>query len=157
MLNFMTSTSLKETALKKKGTRKKSATKATSDADLQAQAIEAVRAAYDKKAENLKIIDVRESGFTDYFIIASALSDRQVHAIADHIEKALREKFGRKPLSTEGKTEGRWVILDYGDYMVHLFQDAIRDFYALEEVWAHAPRIPLPKDIFEPAAAPSQH
>jgi len=90
------------------------------------------------------ILEVKKlSSFTDYFVICSGHSDRQVQAIAGHIEERLKEGNFR-PLSVEGKREGRWVLLDYGDVVIHVFYQPVREFYDLERLWADAPRIDLP-------------
>ena len=83
------------------------------------------------------------SSFTDYFVICSGNSDRQVQAIASHIEDTLAG-IGLFPLGIEGKREGRWVLLDYGEVVVHIFYHAAREFYDLERLWADAQKIDLP-------------
>ncbi len=116
--------------------------------DSSEQALACARAAIDKKAENVKILDLTEiSGFTDYFVIASGTSDRQVQAIADSVQTALKAA-GRKTLSVEGYGEGRWVLLDFGDIVVHVFLDALRDYYDLETLWEDAPRIQIPPEFY---------
>jgi ribosome-associated protein len=100
-------------------------------------------AALDKKADEMVIMDMRGiSSFTDYFIICSGRSDRQVQGIADSVETEMK-KAGISPLGIEGFTEGKWVLLDYGDVVVHVFYAPIREFYDLERLWADAPRIEL--------------
>lgn len=102
------------------------------------------QAALDHKAMDLVILDVKNiSSFTDYFVICSGTSDRQVQAIASHVEEKLGEHAFR-PIGVEGKTQGRWVLLDYGDVFMHIFQKPIREFYDLERLWADAPRVALP-------------
>ena len=99
----------------------------------------------DHKAIDLVILEVKNlSSFTDYFIICSGNSDRQVQAIAAHIEEKLGKE-GLRPLSIEGKREGRWVLLDYGDVVIHVFYQPVREFYDLERLWSDAPRIELPR------------
>jgi ribosome-associated protein len=114
-------------------------------ADTKEKAFLCARAALDHKANDLVILEVKNlSSFTDYFIVCSGNSDRQVQAISAHIE----EKLGKEeihPLSVEGKREGRWVLLDYGDVVVHVFYQPVRDFYDLERLWSDAPRIELPR------------
>ncbi len=99
------------------------------------------RAALDHKAIDLVILEVKQ--LSDYFVICSGNSDRQVQAIATHIEGNLGKQ-GLNPMGSEGKTEGRWALLDYGDVVVHIFYHPIREFYDLERLWADAPRISLP-------------
>ena len=113
-------------------------------ADNREKAFLCARAALDHKAVDLVILEVKNlSSFTDYFVICSGNSDRQVQAIAAHIEEKLGE--GKiRPLSVEGKREGRWVLLDYGDVVIHVFYQPVREFYDLERLWSDAPRIELP-------------
>jgi ribosome-associated protein len=107
----------------------------------------------DKKAENVRILDLSQlSAFTDYFVILNGASDRQVQAIADSIDQELREA-GMKLLSVEGLQEGRWVLMDYGDVIVHIFLDALREYYDLERLWADAPRVKIPPEYYGPAAS----
>lgn len=109
--------------------------------DSKEKAILGARAALDHKAVDLVVLEVKNvSSFTDYFIICSGNSDRQVQAIANHIEKTLDQR-GFSPLGIEGKREGRWVLLDYGDVVIHIFYQPVREFYDLERLWADAPRV----------------
>ena len=107
-------------------------------------ALIAARAACGKKATDIMIQDVRELvSVTDYFVIATAANNRQVAAIIDAIEEAERKEGGVKPLHTEGTNDGVWALLDYGAFVVHVFQPEARDFYQLEELWNEAPIIDL--------------
>jgi ribosome-associated protein len=100
-----------------------------------------VSAALEKKATELVLLEMREvTTFTDYFLICSGKSDRQVQAIAQSIADVL-EKEGLKPLGLEGAREGRWVLMDYGDVVAHVFLEPVRRFYDLEGLWMDAPRI----------------
>jgi ribosome-associated protein len=90
---------------------------------------------------------------TDYFVICTGRNDRQVKTIADEVEERLRVDFGVKPIGREGVREARWVLLDFGDVVVHVFQPEERDFYRLEKLWADAPRVPLPEDVMGSVAA----
>ena len=102
------------------------------------------RALLDRKAIDPVIIEVANlSSFTDYFLICSGNSDRQVQAIASHIEDKMRKQ-GIFPLGVEGKREGRWILLDYGDVIIHVFYQPAREFYDLERLWSEAPRVELP-------------
>ena len=93
----------------------------------------------DKKALELKVLYLGAiSDFTDYFVIASGSSERQVQAIADGVEERLREA-GLRPLSSEGQSRGQWVLLDYGAFLVHVFTEERRAFYGLERLWSDAP------------------
>jgi ribosome-associated protein len=117
-------------------------------------AVAAARAASDKKAEDIVVIGVSELlVVTDYFVICTGRTDRQVRTIADEIEDQLREKLGVKPTGREGVEQGTWVLLDFVDVVVHVFQPAERDFYRLEKLWSDAPRVELPGDITGPPSA----
>ena len=99
------------------------------------------QAALDKKAEDLVILDVRGlASFTDFFVIMSGRSTRHVQGLAESVDKALRNK-KIKSSSTEGLSEGYWVLLDYDDVVVHIFYSEARGFYDLEGLWHDAPRI----------------
>lgn len=117
------------------------------------RALLCAKAAIDKKAETVKILDLSElSGFTDFFVIASGMSDRQVHAIADSVEHEMRQA-GHELISIEGYAEGRWVLMDFGDVVVHIFLDALREYYDLEALWADAPKVKIPSEFYGPAAS----
>jgi len=104
-------------------------------------AIAAALAAASKQANDVVILDVHGLiVITDYFVIATGSSDRQVKTIVDEVETALRDR-DRKPVRREGETDGRWVLLDYVDVVVHVFAEAERDFYDLERLWLDAPRL----------------
>jgi ribosome-associated protein len=94
----------------------------------------------DKKASDVVILDVRgKTSYADYVVVASGDSERQVVAMAEHIQEKQREA-GRRPLGTEGMETGQWVLLDYGEVVAHLFFQEVRAFYDLEGLWADAPR-----------------
>ena len=104
-------------------------------------ALAAARAAAAKQGEDIAILDVHELiVITDFFVIASGSSDRQVRTIVDEVEKAVRER-GVRPVRREGETENRWVLLDYVDVVVHVFADEEREYYDLERLWRDAPRV----------------
>jgi len=104
-------------------------------------AIEAARAADDKKATDVRIMDMADSlGITDYFVIASGTNDRQVKRIRDAVEEKLRGE-GVKPVRREGERFGRWILLDYIDFVVHVFLEEDREFYNLERLWGNVPVI----------------
>lgn len=112
----------------------------------------AVEAALDKKATELDVLAVGElTSIADYFIIMSAGNERQAQAIADNIVSRLKEELGVKPLLVEGTTPGRWVLLDFGDFIVHIFTEDVRRFYGLERLWGDAPNVTA-----EFAGAPEQ-
>jgi ribosome-associated protein len=101
----------------------------------------AARAASDKQGEDVLVLDVRDLiTITDYFVIASASSDRQVKTIAEDVERALKAR-GVKPVRVEGASGARWVLLDFIDLVVHVFHDDEREFYRLERLWIDAPRV----------------
>ena len=103
-------------------------------------------------AEDLVLIQVTElTTLADYFLIFSGTSDRHLRALADRVEKAGRE-LGRKPVGREGEREWRWILLDYGEVIVHIFDSETRAFYDLAQLWADAPRVTLE----EPPAAPAE-
>jgi ribosome-associated protein len=107
----------------------------------------AARAAADKLATNLLAFDVSEQlAITDAFLIASGSNDRQVKAIVDEVEDKLRE-IGAKPVRREGERDGRWVLIDYGEIVVHVQHEEEREFYALERLWRVCPTIALPADV----------
>ena len=104
----------------------------------------AAEAASDKKAEDIIALDVSQLlVVTEYFVIATGRTNVQVRAIADEVELQLREKAGEKPIGREGLGEDKWILLDYGDFVVHVFQPQERDFYRLEKLWGDAPRLGL--------------
>jgi ribosome-associated protein len=106
----------------------------------------AIRAVHDKKGSQVVVLDLRPSaGFTDYFVMCSGQNVRQVHAIAD----AVKETLGRsnvKPSHTEGYDRAEWVLLDYFDFVVHVFSPETRNFYDLERLWGSAERIEIPDE-----------
>lgn len=111
--------------------------------DSEKNALKAAELALDKKAYDLQLLNVQElSSLTDYLLIASGRSDRQVQAIAESIRLGLKAE-GMLPLAAEGIDEGRWALLDYGDFMVHVFQPSVRTFYDLEGLWSEASQVPL--------------
>lgn len=107
--------------------------------DVAARVQDIVTAALDHKAQNLRVLHLAKvTDFTDYFVICSGSNPRQVQAIADAVEEALgRERV--RPLHIEGKAEAKWVLMDYGDFVIHVFDDDRRGFYALERLWGDAP------------------
>ena len=107
----------------------------------------AARAASDKLATDLLAFDVSDQlAITDAFLLASGSNDRQVKAIVDEVEDKLRE-IGAKPVRREGERDGRWVLIDYGEIVVHIQHEEERQFYALERLWRDCPMIQLPADV----------
>ncbi len=116
-------------------------------ATLSPELLAACRAAESKKALNLKVLDIEEiSGFTDYFFICSGTNPRQNHAISDEIGGQLAQ-LGYKPISTEGYESANWILMDYGDFVIHIFSEESRSFYDLERLWGMAPSIPIPAEV----------
>ena len=111
----------------------------------------AARAASDKLATDLLAFDVSEQlAITDAFLLVSGANDRQVKAIVDEVEDKLRE-IGSKPVRREGERDGRWVLIDYGEIVVHVQHSEERQFYALERLWRDCPIIELPAEVHGPA------
>ncbi|HEX2060654.1 MAG TPA: ribosome silencing factor [Thermoanaerobaculia bacterium] len=102
----------------------------------------AVAAALDKKAFDLDVLSVGElTSIADYFILCSASNERQAAAIADSVTERLKEELKVRPLLVEGATPGRWILLDYGDFIIHIFTEDVRRFYGLERLWGDAPNV----------------
>lgn len=108
----------------------------------------AAAAALEKKGSNIEILTMTDFlSIVDWFLLVSAPSARQVRAIVDEVEKKLKE-CGASTIRTEGVTEGEWCLLDYGDLVIHVFTDEMRDFYSLGHLWADAPRLELESETF---------
>ncbi|MDQ4122977.1 MAG: ribosome silencing factor [Acidobacteriota bacterium] len=109
--------------------------------------IGALRAASDKKAVNSLVLDLREvTEFTDFFIITSGTNVRQVQAIADGIEEDLK-LIDARPSRKEGYNAAEWILMDYGDFVVHIFEEKARQFYDLERLWRDAKRVQIPENL----------
>jgi len=99
-----------------------------------------VKASQEKKAEDIQVLDLQDiSSFTDYFVIMQGNSKRQNSAIYEGVEKALKEKNVR-PLSIEGRENAEWILMDYGDFIIHIFSKEAREYFCLEKLWGDAPR-----------------
>jgi len=108
----------------------------------------ALHAASEKKAFDLAALDLREiASFTEFFIIATGANQRQVQAIADEIEEQLKKQLSSRPVRTEGYSAAEWVLMDYGDFIVHIFEKNAREFYDLERLWRDAKKVELPESI----------
>ncbi|WP_106400004.1 ribosome silencing factor [Actinocorallia populi] len=108
----------------------------------------AAEAAADKLADDIIAYDVSEQlVITDAFLLCSGTNDRQVQAIVEEVERRLREEAGVRPVRREGQREGRWILLDYVDVIVHVQHEEERSFYALERLWKDCPPVALPEDI----------
>ena len=113
---------------------------------LPVQVRKAVAAARDRKADDVVVLDLRPAqGFTDYFVICSGQNPRQIKAIADAIQLSL-DQVHAKPAHVEGYQQAGWVLLDYFDFIVHVFNPETRTFYALERLWGSAERVDVPDD-----------
>lgn len=125
----------------------------TATTDAVALAVAAAEAASDKLAEDIVALDVSDQlVITDVFVLCSAANDRQVRAVVDAIEERLHA-MGAKPLRREGEAEGRWVLLDFGDVVVHVQLAEERIHYAIERLWKDCPAIPLPDAVNRPRSA----
>jgi ribosome-associated protein len=111
----------------------------------------AVRSAGEKKAEDIKVLDLREvTSFTDFFVICSVSNPRQGQAVCDEVHKSLKD-MGELPISMEGYTQAEWILMDYGDFLVHIFSTAARGYYELERLWRHAKPVNLAAPLDHPA------
>lgn len=120
---------------------------AAAPAELDERVVAALRAASERKALDLLVLDLRQvASFTDYFLIASGTNVRQVQAIADAVVERLKED-GTRPARVEGYNAAEWVLLDYGDFVLHVFEEKARRFYDLERLWRDAARVPLPREL----------
>ena len=107
-------------------------------------AIVAAQAAFDKKAEDIVVMDLTGiSDVTDYFMICTVSNNRQADAVIDEIEDLVYEKCSEKPFSIEGRAQGTWTVMDYGHVVVHVFTPETREYYRLESLWGDAPRVDL--------------
>jgi ribosome-associated protein len=110
--------------------------------DLKRQVSEAIHACQDKKAEEISVLELEKGSgaFTDYFVVCSGTNPRQIQAIADEVEERL-EKTGLRPTHSEGYKQADWVLLDYVDFVVHVFSEKARKYYDLERLWKSAKRL----------------
>ena len=119
----------------------------TAFADLDPEVQLAIRGAIEKKAVNLVALDLRDiASFTEFFVIATGLNQRQVQAIADEIHEQLKKQLNARVVRIEGYNAAEWVLLDYGDFIVHIFEKDAREFYDLERLWRDAKRVDLPEN-----------
>jgi ribosome-associated protein len=123
--------------------------------ELKSQVALVVRACQEKKAENITVLQLDEqaSGFTDYFILCSASNPRQVQAIADEVDQSL-SAIGVEPKHMEGYTQAEWLLMDYVDFVVHIFSESARKFYDLERLWKTATHVEL-ADLEKPVRKPA--
>lgn len=115
------------------------------------RALVAAQVAADNRGRDIVVLDMRElTAIFDYFVLATGTSRRQLHAISEEIDRTLEKDLGDRRLGIEGYRESRWILLDYGDVVIHLFDAEAREFYAIEDLWAQAKRVP-----FEPRGSRS--
>jgi ribosome-associated protein len=125
----------------KASAERKPAAKRKSSARMPKAVTAAVRAALDKKAEDVVVLDLRKAGgFTDYFVLCTGANPRQIQAISDSIEETLRKDLGERPAAIEGVEKSEWILLDYFNFVVHVFSRDTRSFYGLERLWGSAER-----------------
>ena len=125
----------------------------SSPEELDERMLTALRAASDKKSVDPVVLDLREiASFTDYFLILSGTNERQVQAISDEIYERLKHA-GTPAARVEGYKTAEWILLDYGDFVVHVFAEKARAFYDLERLWRESRRVPLPPELNDPAGS----
>ena len=107
----------------------------------------AARVAAENRGRDIVILDLRElTCIFDFFVIVSGTSRRQLHAISEEIDRVMQEELGDRRMGIEGYEESRWILLDYGDVVIHMFEPETRAYYAIEELWGQAKRVPLESD-----------
>lgn len=122
----------------------------------QQRALDCAARILDKKAFDVRVLDVRKlTSLTDFLVLASGSSDRQVQAAAESVHLGLKQEQQTRPLGIEGMREGRWVLIDYGDVMVHIFHEPVRAFYDLDGLWSDAVEVPLDAAGGQPPSASS--
>ena len=108
----------------------------------------ALQYASEKKGFNIVALDLREiASFAEFFIIASGANQRQVQAISDEISEQLKKQLNQRPIRTEGYRSAEWILLDYGDFIIHIFEEKSREFYDLERLWHDAKKVQIPENI----------
>ena len=116
------------------------------------RALLAAHTADENRGGDIVILDVRElTNFFDYFVVVTGTSRRQLHAVSEEIDRVMQEQLHDRRLGIEGYEESRWILLDYGDVVIHMFEEETRAYYAIEELWGKAKRVAYP-----PSAQPSQ-
>ena len=116
----------------------------TSDDPALRRARIAARVAAENRGRDIVILDLRElTAMFDFFVLVSGSSRRQLHAISEEIDRVLEKELGDRRLGIEGYEESRWILLDYGDVVIHLFEPQTRAYYAIEELWGQAKRVPV--------------
>lgn len=139
---------IQEKTLQREAVKTETVATPTPFASLDAEVKLAIQCAADKKAFDLVALDLREiASFTEFFVIASGANQRQVQAIADEINEQLKKQLNSKAVRIEGYTSGEWVLLDYGDFIVHIFDKDAREFYDLTRLWHDAKKVSIPANI----------
>ena len=122
--------------------------KRTPFAELDAEVKLAIECAGEKKAFDIVALDLREiASFAEFFVICTGANQRQVQAICDEIQEQLKKQLKARPIRIEGYSTADWVLMDYGDFIVHAFEKNAREFYDLERLWRDAKKVELPKDL----------
>jgi ribosome-associated protein len=117
-------------------------------ADLDEEVKLAITSASEKKGFDIVALDLREvTSFAEFFVIASGSNQRQVQAISDEIDEQLKNQLQKRPIRIEGYTSAEWILLDYGDFIVHIFEQKAREFYDLERLWRDAKKVLIPENI----------
>ncbi len=102
----------------------------------------AAQIAHDNRGQNIVLLDLRHlTAVFDFFLVVTGTSHRQLHAIAEEIRQTLKERFGEKQLGIEGFTAGNWILLDYGDIVIHLFDEPAREYYCIEQLWSDGKKV----------------
>ena len=141
MVSTKTSRARKTAGARTTGARKTAPAAAPRAKRLPKDVAAAVRAALDRKALDVVVLDLRKAGgFTDFFVICTGTSSRQIQAIADAVSTTLKTEFGERPTLAEGIEKSQWILLDYFDFVVHIFSKECRTFYGLERLWGNAER-----------------
>lgn len=138
---------LQEKTLKRESAKIEIAQVKTSYDELDEEVRLAIHCAAEKKATQIVALDLREiASFTEFFVIASGSNQRQVQAIADEISEQLKLQLGRRPVRIEGYNSAEWVLIDFGDFICHIFDKDAREFYDLERLWRDAGRVDVPEN-----------
>ncbi len=108
----------------------------------------ALTCASEKKAINIAALDLRDiASFTEFFLITSGTNQRQVQAISDEINEQLKKQLSTKPVRVEGYNSAEWILMDYGDFIIHIFEQKAREFYDLERLWRDAKKVEIPENL----------
>jgi ribosome-associated protein len=127
---------------------------ARSDRGLE-RALAAARTAAENRGRDIVVLDLRElTSEFDFFVIVTGSSRRQLHAISDEIDRVLQKQLHDRRLGSEGYADSRWILQDYGDVVVHMFEPEAREYYALDQLWATAQRVPFDASGIEPVDGP---